>query len=137
MRFAVHLPTDTLTIFETKDILYHFNGGWLYNEKVDPSRRLQTDREIIGLRIAGTLRKILEEQVVDFSCESEIKPYIGTMIILIPILVFVIPSLVSSVLVLFLWKKRSKKTRPDEGILGASSSSAQTLPKDEKSSSSS
>lgn len=48
-------PADKLTIFETNDILYHFNGGWLYNNRCDPQFRKQVDREIIALRMNGVV----------------------------------------------------------------------------------
>lgn len=52
------LPADKLTIFETKDILYHFNAGWLYNNKCDTEFRRRVDREIIGLRVDGSVSLI-------------------------------------------------------------------------------
>ena len=46
---------DQLTIFNTRDVLYHFNAGWLYNMNVDEERRKQVDRELVALRINGTV----------------------------------------------------------------------------------
>lgn len=45
-----------LTIFETKDVLYEFNGGWLYNAAVNDTLRRQIDRDILSLRISGKVR---------------------------------------------------------------------------------
>ncbi|KAI0563596.1 hypothetical protein FGB62_37g210 [Gracilaria domingensis] len=35
-----------LAVHETRDVLYQFNGGWLYNMAVNEERRLKIDREL-------------------------------------------------------------------------------------------
>lgn len=134
--FAVGL-TETLTIFETKDLLYQFNAGWLYNSQVDEERRKVVDRELVGLRIDGTTRRLIDQQLEDFNCQNAIKPDIGPMIILIPCLVFVLPPLICSVLVLLLWKRRRRKAlRATEAVLAARGSNAARKIEDSPSSSS-
>ena len=50
------LLTGDLTVFRTRDILYQFNAGWLYNEAVDATWRSVVDRQLLGLRIKGKVR---------------------------------------------------------------------------------
>lgn len=50
------LHVEGLTIYETENPLYEFNGGWLYNSLVDVAERKQVDRELTALRINGTVR---------------------------------------------------------------------------------
>lgn len=66
------LPTrsscaENLTIFQTREDLYQFNAGWFYNSEVNISQRKQIDRELIGLRINGTVSR---QVVID--CELEV-----------------------------------------------------------------
>lgn len=46
---------ERVTVFETEDVLYQFNAGWLYNRNVSVRRRQAIDRELVGLRIDGTV----------------------------------------------------------------------------------
>lgn len=59
-------------------------------------------------------RQLIEEPISDFSCESAVKPDIGPMIVLIPCMVFVIPPLVLSILVLFLWRRTKPREEPPD-----------------------
>lgn len=102
---------DNLTIFETQDVLYQFNGGWLYNSRVNDTDRKLIDRELISLRIDGTVRRFIEDEVGGFSCSSGLRADIGPMIILVPCLIFVFPPLLGSVLVLLLWKHTKRLGR--------------------------
>eukprot|EP00178_Gracilaria_changii_P021142 TRINITY_DN62989_c0_g1_i1.p1 TRINITY_DN62989_c0_g1~~TRINITY_DN62989_c0_g1_i1.p1 ORF type:complete len:556 (+),score=71.52 TRINITY_DN62989_c0_g1_i1:423-2090(+) len=113
-----HSTCDELSIFETKDVLYQFNGGWLYNFAVGEERRLQVDRELVGLRIKGRTRELVDDALEEYTCaDASSRLDIGPMIILIPCLIFVIPPLLCSVLVLVLWKKPERARRGDLGDL--------------------
>lgn len=46
---------DMLAEYETKDVLFHFGGGILYNRQVNQTRRKMIDSELTKLRIAGTV----------------------------------------------------------------------------------
>lgn len=40
-------------MYATSDILYRFNGGWLYNRAVDERTRREIDSELIELSSNG------------------------------------------------------------------------------------
>lgn len=95
-----------LTVFETRDVLYHFNAGWLYNDRCDQEMKKQIDRELVALRINGSIRKAVEETIEKDSCSTSVNSDIGPFIILVPVCVFVLPPLIGSVVVLLCWNVR-------------------------------
>ncbi|CAN8073779.1 unnamed protein product [Agarophyton chilense] len=111
-----HSSCSELTVFETQDVLYQFNGGWLYNSKVSEERRMLVDRELVGLRVKGRTRELVEDALQGHTeeCSKSNTLDIGPMIILIPCLIFVIPPLLCSVLVLVLWKKKPQRRNGNE-----------------------
>lgn len=108
---------EKLTIYNTKDTLFKFNGGWLYNDQVADEERKLVDRELIALRANGTTAQFIDDAIGDFSCPTEELPYIGTMIILVPCLIFVVPPLLIAVLVLTCQRGRDEGDI-EEGDMG-------------------
>eukprot|EP00177_Eucheuma_denticulatum_P000477 GFKZ01000839.1.p1 GENE.GFKZ01000839.1~~GFKZ01000839.1.p1 ORF type:complete len:565 (+),score=72.70 GFKZ01000839.1:73-1767(+) len=95
---ATRSSCGEMMIFETKETLFNFNAGWLYNEGSDKEFRMKVDRELVGLRINGTTRRLIDEAVGDFSCEVEVMADIGPLVILVPCVLFVLPPLLGSLL---------------------------------------
>lgn len=52
LTFRFHM-TGRLAVYDTQDVLYAFNGGWLYNNASDEEMRREVDREILFLRTQG------------------------------------------------------------------------------------
>lgn len=97
-----------LTIFETRDILYQFNAGWLYNDVTDVAVRTRIDRELVALRINGTIRQLIEDEIGEAgSCSTSSRTDIGPLIILVPCSLVVLPPLFLSLLALFWWPDNS------------------------------
>ncbi|CAN8075781.1 unnamed protein product [Agarophyton chilense] len=100
--FLVHQVSDCeeLTITDTKESLHKFNSGWLHNKRVDKSKRRTFDRELVFLRIDGTVQSFSEE-LENGKCKPRTKVNIGPFILLAPIVVLVFPPLILSVIVLY------------------------------------
>lgn len=101
---ATRSSCGEMMIFETKETLFNFNAGWLYNEGSDEEFRMRVDRELVGLRINGTTRRLIDEAVGDFSCETEVRADIGPLVIVVPCALFVLPPLFGSLLLPMFWK---------------------------------
>lgn len=50
--------TDKFAIYKTRNALYAFNAGSLYNSAIDSKQRKQIDRELLALRINGEVSGI-------------------------------------------------------------------------------
>lgn len=49
---------DKFAIYKTRNALYAFNAGSLYNSAVDPKQRKKIDRQLLALRINGEVSPI-------------------------------------------------------------------------------
>lgn len=96
---------DTLTVFETKDSLYRFNSGWLFNDATTREERDIVNRNLTQMRVENIIKKVIEDEVGN-GCVKRGVADIGPMIVLIPILLLVIPPMLGAISILFLWKKR-------------------------------
>lgn len=56
MFFILSGCTDKLAMYQTNDILYQFNGGWLYNRAEEERTRREIDRELSDLTSSGKVR---------------------------------------------------------------------------------
>lgn len=93
---------EKLAIYETKDVLYRFSGGWLFNRQVNETWIKNLNSELTMLRITGAVRDIIEGEVGGFDCQETTKTSIGPLICTIPILLFVAIPLFSSIVSLVL-----------------------------------
>lgn len=84
--------------------MYQFNGGWLYNSKVDTSARKRVDRELTGLRKDGVIRSLTNRRTAEYEKIRTGWYSISGILFLIPNMLFVLPLLTASVLALLLWK---------------------------------
>ncbi|CAN8062850.1 unnamed protein product [Agarophyton chilense] len=89
----VHVLTDcnVLTEWPSRQPLPSFNIGWLYNREVTDTERMAINREIVGLRINGTISNLISRTKGDASCSEETAHAIGILVVLIPLAVLVFP----------------------------------------------
>ena len=98
---------DTFAIYDTDPLLFAFNAGWLYNLRVERSKRKQIDRELLDLVISDKMRKIFTEKVdnPESDCVRE-KKNVGGGTIVFPIGIFVVlPVLIMLVTIIRHWRQ--------------------------------
>lgn len=90
---------NDLVIFQT-DVLYNFNGGFLYNDKVEKSVRRDVDSSITQLSERRELKDIFEHYFKDVpsTCNAAPSGTITVSTVLFPVMVLVIPCLFGSLL---------------------------------------
>ncbi|CAN8071745.1 unnamed protein product [Agarophyton chilense] len=102
---------ESVTIFETKRSIHHFNSGWLFNEQVPTEKRRKLDRELMALKMDGTISSLVGGRAD--VCEANSTSSITYAIILIPAAFLVFPPLLCSAVVGLWWhfKKRSEELK--------------------------
>lgn len=118
----IHQLADchVLTEWRSKEPLTTFNIGWLFNRAVPPDVQMDINRQIVGLRINGTIGKLVSSRKGDATCDEVAVSTIGSLVVLIPIGLFVLPLAATG---LFLvawaevqrWKARRRRQAEQEG----------------------
>ncbi|CAN8071743.1 unnamed protein product [Agarophyton chilense] len=102
---------ESVTIFETKRSIHHFNSGWLFNEQVPTEKRRKLDRELMALKIDGTLSDLVGDRAE--VCDAIFMSSITYAIILLPVAFLVFPPLLCSAIVAICSRKISSvRNRP-------------------------
>ncbi|KAI0559716.1 hypothetical protein FGB62_139g223 [Gracilaria domingensis] len=82
---------NVLTEWTSRQPLPSFNIGWLYNKEVSDDERMSLNREIVGLRINGTVSDVISRTRGDMTCSDQTVHDVGILVVLIPLAVFVLP----------------------------------------------
>lgn len=104
-------------IFKT-DVLYSFEGSFLFAESVDSQTRRQMDSQISQFKYNGTMNKIYEKYARDIppNCYASSPSAISAITVIFPIVIVIGPSLLLSVTIVLRQAMRRSKVSLEEDM---------------------
>lgn len=97
-----------------------------FTEGIDPKYRKEVSRLLVGMRIDGTLGRIVDESLDISVCQETLDPQLGPRIIIVPLAIAVFPPLILCILIVCLAGRDTK--RPAATDPQQSTSQEMTIP---------
>lgn len=106
-----HGACNDLAIMQTDDVLYSFNGGWLFNTGVPAVKRQRMNSAMITSRMSGKLKSMIEDGIDDKNCKVEEKTKFQPQHILIPFSALMMPLVLTvlGLLAVEVWSTRRRR----------------------------